>query len=204
MPRRSNQPRPPAGWIQSKALNRFAHGSAPRACRVGPVPPAAGDAEIVVGRGHGVGMTNAPTATVVIERFLSARGPTVAPRTYDRDCEAMSRFREFADALPLPTIDELTARRLSRETGRSPSELELEAVLGLVEGIPDFFGAWLPTRRASPGQVAMTAIVIRIFGRWLLEHGLVDDDVAESLARYTQLYDHGAPRRTAIAIAADI
>jgi hypothetical protein len=150
-------------------------------------------------------MTNAPTATLVIDRFLAARAASVAPRTYERDCEAIGWFREFVEARGMSPIDDLTARRLARGTGRAPTAYELDAVLGLVAGVTEFFGAWLPaTMQATRGQTAMAAIVIRLFGRWLLERGLVDDDVVDSLARFTQLYDHGSPRRTAIGIAADI
>lgn len=149
-------------------------------------------------------MTNAPTATMVIDRFLAARAATVAPRTYERDYEAIWWFRDFVDTRGMPPVDELTAYRLSHETGRVPSGFELDAVLCLVEGVTDFFANWLSDEvHATPGQIAMAAIVMRAFGRWLLDRGLVDEDVADSLARFTQHYDHGVPRPT-IAIAVDI
>ena len=150
-------------------------------------------------------MTNAATATAVIDRFLACRAASVAASTYERDAEAIGWFRAFADARELPALDEFTAYRLSRETGRAPSEYELDAVLTLVEGVSEFFSTWLPEAiSASRVQTSMAAIVVRIFGRWLFERDLVDEDVADSLARFTKLYDHAPPTRPAIAIVADL
>lgn len=135
-------------------------------------------------------MSDVRTAAVVLDGFLAARAASTATTSTELDREVVGWLRDSLEARDLGQIDDLTAYLLSHSTGRLPTDRELEAVLTVVEGIPDFFRVWLPERvGAAPDQVAHAAIVVRLLARWLLARQLVDVHICEHLARFTSVYE---------------
>jgi hypothetical protein len=143
-------------------------------------------------------------AAVVLDRFLVARSAVIGDTIRERDETPLAWFGDHLAALGEPMVDELTARRLGRASTTGPSPREVDAVLAMVEAIPDFFATTLPeVVRASRGETAMAAVTLRSLVRWLAEQDLIDVDVAECADRFLRCFDRAAPRRSTLAVAAD-
>jgi hypothetical protein len=143
-------------------------------------------------------------AAVVLDRFLAARSAVIGEAIRERDASPLGWFLDHLDAAGQPAVDDLTIRRLGRPPVGSPAPREVDAVLAIVEAIPDFFASWLPENvRASAGETAMAAVTLRSLVRWLAEQELIDADVAECADRFVRYFDGGQIRRQALAAAAD-
>jgi hypothetical protein len=119
----------------------------------------------------------------------------------ERDAEPLTWYQNHLVVVGEPRVDELTARRLARGSATGPSPREVDAVLAMVEAIPDFFATTLPeVLRASRGETAMAAVTLRSLVRWLGEQELIDGDVAECADRFLRCFDR-EPRRSALAAA---
>jgi hypothetical protein len=132
-------------------------------------------------------MSSAPTATKVLDGFLAARAATTPDAKLACRHEVVDSFRTYVETRGAAPVDDLTARRLTRDAGREPTEHELAAVLSVIELVPGFFES-----QTSKGlDLADAADVVRDLAGWLVQRRLVDEDVAEHLGRYTHLYDGG-------------
>jgi hypothetical protein len=133
-------------------------------------------------------MTNAPTATRVLDGFEAARAVMASGEPMDRTREVIGWLRTYVEDRGAVVIDDLTAHRLVREVGRTPTEHELAAVLSVIEHVTGFF-EHLSAGSADSSDLADAADVVRDLATWLTERGLVDHEVGVHLERYTHLYD---------------
>ncbi len=132
-------------------------------------------------------MSNAPTATKVLDGFLAARAASASDAELVCCREVVGSFRTYVESCGAAPVDDLTARRLTHDAGREPTEHELAAVLSVIGHVTGFF-----ERQTSNGSdLADAADVVRDLAGWLVQRRLVDEDVAEHLGRYTHLYDGG-------------
>ena len=145
-------------------------------------------------------MASAPTVTKVLDGFLAARAATASETGLDRCRSVVGCLRSYVEAQGAATVDDLTAYRLTHDAGREPTEHEFAAVLAVIEHVTGFFqglSANGPDAHATATPAidcADAADVVREFADWLVQRRLVDDDVADHLARYTHLYDGDGQR----------
>lgn len=134
---------------------------------------------------HPRAMSNASTATKVLDGFVAARTATASGGTLLCCREVVASFRTYVETLGAAPVDDLTAYRLTHDAGREPTEHELAAVLSVIEHVTGFFES-----QTSKGlNLADAADVVRGLAGWLVQRRLIDEDVAEHLGRYTHLYD---------------
>ena len=144
-------------------------------------------------------MASAPTVTKVLDGFLAARATTASETGLDRCRGVVECLRAYVEAEGAPTVDDLTAYRLTHDGGREPTEHEFAAVLAVIEHVTGFFqtlsadGPDAETIAPATG-CADAADVVRDLADWLVQRRMVDDDVADHLARYTHLYDGDGQR----------
>ena len=134
-------------------------------------------------------MAGAATATRVLDGFLAARASNASEARFARCCEVVGAFRTYVEGCGPTSIDDLTAYRLTHDTGREPTEHELAAVLAVIEHVTGFFESISAGGADASTDCAEAADVVRELAGWLTQRRLVDADVAEHLDRYTHLYD---------------